>query len=44
MTLRTFMASLRKKLKAKDKKDYIITHTSVGYRMVNIKSEEEVSV
>ena len=44
MTLRTFMASLRKKLKAKDSKDYIITHTSVGYRMVNVKSEEDASV
>ena len=40
MTLRTFMASLRKKLAAADSgTDYICTHTKIGYRMPNISSE-----
>ncbi len=34
LTLRTFMASLRKKLDPKDKDRYIKTHTGVGYRMI----------
>jgi len=37
-TLRTFMASLRRKIEAGHKKEYIHTHTSVGYRMVNLES------
>lgn len=36
ITLRTFMASLRKKIEANHKQQYIHTHTSVGYRMVQI--------
>ncbi len=36
-TLRTFMASLRKKIEADTKQEYIHTHTSVGYRMVQIR-------
>ena len=34
--LRTFMASLRKKIEADRTQEYIHTHTSVGYRMVNV--------
>ncbi|MBQ8004018.1 MAG: response regulator transcription factor, partial [Oscillospiraceae bacterium] len=37
-TLRTFMASLRKKIEVGHKTEYIHTHTSVGYRMVHIDS------
>lgn len=33
-TLRTFMASLRRKIGTDEKSEYIHTHTSVGYRMV----------
>ncbi len=36
MTLRTFMASLRKKLRTGNNEEYIRTHTNVGYRMVSI--------
>ena len=36
MTLRTFMASLRKKLDPGDLTKYIHTHTGVGYRMVQV--------
>ncbi len=34
LTLRTFVASLRKKLDPVDKNKYIRTHTGVGYRMI----------
>ncbi len=34
LTLRTFVASLRKKLDPMDKEKYIKTHTGVGYRMI----------
>lgn len=34
VTLRTFMASLRKKLESGQKEKYIRTHTGVGYRML----------
>lgn len=34
ITLRTFMASLRRKIEADKDTEYIHTHTSVGYRMV----------
>lgn len=37
-TLRTFVASLRKKIEAEQNWEYIHTHTSVGYRMVHINS------
>lgn len=37
-TLRTFVASLRRKLEADHNREYIHTHTSVGYRMVHIES------
>lgn len=38
MTLRTFMASLRKKINASDSYgEYIHTHTGVGYRMVRVE-------
>lgn len=37
MTLRTFMASLRKKIESpKNKTEFIHTHTGVGYRMVRV--------
>ncbi len=36
MTLRTFVASLRKKITQFDSTEYIHTHTGVGYRMVKI--------
>ena len=35
-TLRTFMATLRKKVDTDPHREYIHTHTSVGYRMVPI--------
>ena len=35
-TLRTFMASLRRKIEEGHKQEYIHTHTSVGYRMVQL--------
>ena len=38
ISLRTFMATLRKKIETGHKQQYIYTHTSVGYRMVNINS------
>ena len=37
-TLRTFVASLRKKIEENKSQEYIHTHTSVGYRMVYINS------
>ena len=37
-TLRTFVASLRRKLEENHKQEYIHTHTSVGYRMVSLHS------
>lgn len=37
-TLRTFVASLRKKIEAGHSREYIHTHTSVGYRMVHINN------
>lgn len=38
MTLRTFMASLRKKINNADaSSEYIYTHTGVGYRMVRVE-------
>lgn len=37
-TLRTFMASLRRKIESDHKIKYIHTHTSVGYRMVQIEN------
>lgn len=36
VTLRTFVASLRRKIEICGKEKYIHTHTSVGYRMVHI--------
>lgn len=37
MTLRTFMASLRKKIESADSgRRYIVTHTGVGYRMIKV--------
>lgn len=36
VTLRTFVASLRRKIEIGGKDKYIHTHTSVGYRMVHI--------
>lgn len=36
-TLRTFMASLRKKIETNHRQEYIHTHTSVGYRMVPVE-------
>lgn len=36
VTLRTFVASLRRKIEIGGKEKYIHTHTSVGYRMVHI--------
>ncbi len=36
-TLRTFMATLRRKIETDHKREYIHTHTSVGYRMVNME-------
>lgn len=40
MTLRTFMASLRKKLSAADSDtDYIYTHTKIGYRMPTLNGD-----
>lgn len=36
-TLRTFMASLRRKIETGHKQKYIHTHTSVGYRMVQVE-------
>lgn len=36
--LRTFMASLRKKIESGGKQEYICTHNSVGYRMVHINN------
>ncbi len=33
-TLRTFVASLRKKIEIEHRQEYIHTHTSVGYRMI----------
>ncbi len=36
MTLRTFMAGLRKKLHSRSDFEYICTHTGVGYRMQKI--------
>lgn len=38
ITLRTFMASLRRKIEMNKKQKYIHTHTSVGYRMVWIEN------
>ena len=35
-TLRTFMASLRRKIQTDSQHEYIHTHTSVGYRMLQI--------
>ncbi len=37
-TLRTFMASLRRKIEGNKSREYIHTHTSVGYRMVHINN------
>ncbi len=37
-TLRTFIASLRRKIEADNEQEYIHTHTSVGYRMIEIES------
>lgn len=40
MTLRTFMASLRKKINVSERKEeYIHTHTGVGYRMIYIDTK-----
>lgn len=39
MTLRTFMASLRKKIHAGNSPEYIHTHTGVGYRMVRVDTK-----
>lgn len=36
-TLRTFMASIRRKIEVNHNQEYIHTHTSVGYRMVYVK-------
>ena len=38
ITLRTFIASLRKKIETDNNTKYIHTHTSVGYRMLHIDS------
>ena len=37
-TLRTFMASLRRKIEENHSQQYIHTHTGVGYRMVHINN------
>lgn len=37
-TLRTFVASIRRKIEAGHNRQYICTHTSVGYRMVQVES------